>query len=78
MQRVFWRERFKRAAVILERAQARGEVGRRFDAAPLLEQLIAPLYFRLLVSHEPNLDGDLETRVDAIIAQTSRATRSRS
>jgi len=49
MQRVFWRERFKRAAVILERAQARGEVGRRFDAAPLLEQLIAPLYFRLLV-----------------------------
>jgi AcrR family transcriptional regulator len=50
---VFWRRRFDGATVMLDRAVARGEIPPQRDAAFVIEQLVAPAYFRALVTGRP-------------------------
>ncbi len=49
----FWTDRFTRASVILDRAEARGELRPHIDRFRTLETLVAPLYLRLLLTREP-------------------------
>jgi len=51
--REFWRGRFERAAVMVDRAVKRGEIPPPEEPLWLIEQLVAPAYFRTLVSLEP-------------------------
>ena len=66
-KREFWRERFKRLQPIFDRAVARGEFPKNVDPVPLLETLIAPLHFRLLVSVEPLDDWPVVEMVDRVL-----------
>jgi AcrR family transcriptional regulator len=50
--RRFWKTRFKVAAQMAERAIDRGEVPAGTDPRLVLEIIIAPIYFRLLMSRE--------------------------
>ncbi|MEW2131963.1 TetR/AcrR family transcriptional regulator [Streptomyces sp. NPDC005435] len=61
----FWESRVAAAGVMVSRAVARGEVPADTDAARVLETLIAPIHFRLLLSH-----GSLD---DALPARLARA-----
>lgn len=55
--RDFWRLRNDQAATIVRRAVARGELPAQTDAIEVVRALAAPIYYRLLVSHEPIDDG---------------------
>lgn len=59
-----WEVRFGRAAVMLENAIARGEIRGTLDAHVVIETLVAPVWFRMLVSKAP-----LDT---AFISRTAR------
>jgi AcrR family transcriptional regulator len=48
----YWKRRLERLRVILDRAVERGEFPGDADPIAFLEALIAPLYFRLLVTNE--------------------------
>ncbi|WP_066907098.1 TetR/AcrR family transcriptional regulator [Millisia brevis] len=65
----FWNERFRRTGVIVERAVERGEVPATTDIRALLEQVCAPVYFRVLVTGEPITAADISTYVERAIAQ---------
>lgn len=54
----FWQKRFAGAAVIVERAVQRGELGLDTEPDTLIEYLVAPTYVRLLLLDRP-LDEDL-------------------
>jgi AcrR family transcriptional regulator len=60
--RRFWAERLELDRTILQAARTRGEIGSRAQTRPVIEALLAPLYFRLLVTGEP-LDDDFITAV---------------
>jgi AcrR family transcriptional regulator len=49
IRQAFWRERFERAAVMIERAAARGEIPAQTPARQLLEFAIAPVYLHAAV-----------------------------
>jgi AcrR family transcriptional regulator len=55
--RQFWTERLDLDRTILQRARDRGEIGAKAQHRPVIEALLGPLYFRLLVTGEP-LDKD--------------------
>ena len=46
----FWRTRLAAAQVIIARAASRGELPRNAHPTELIETVVAPLYFRALVS----------------------------
>jgi hypothetical protein len=48
----FWSTRLELAGQIVERAISRGEVPPETDAGLVVETVIAPIYFRLLMSGE--------------------------
>jgi len=62
----FWTDRFTRASVILDRAEARGELRPHIDRFLTLETLVAPLYLRLLLTREPLNNAFLEHVVDLV------------
>ena len=63
----FWAERLELDRAIVARASDRGEIDPRADPGPVIEALLGPLYFRLLVSGEP-LDPDfIEGIVDLVV-----------
>uniref|UniRef100_A0AAU2ABT3 TetR/AcrR family transcriptional regulator n=1 Tax=Streptomyces sp. NBC_00093 TaxID=2975649 RepID=A0AAU2ABT3_9ACTN len=67
-----WRSRVDLARTMIDRAAARGEVREGTDARLVLEQLIAPLHFRVLLLREP-LDEDLaEQLVDSLLRGIAR------
>ena len=55
--RRFWAERLELDRTIVARARDRGEVGPRTQSWPVIEMVLGPLYFRLLVTGEP-IDDD--------------------
>jgi hypothetical protein len=75
--RAFWRERFDGAVVILTRAVERGEIPPQPDPRGVIEQLVAPAYFRALVTKQA-LDARLtDTSVERALTlarSTSPAT----
>jgi len=48
----YWKKRMEGLRVMLDRAVARGEFPADADPIAFLEALIAPVYFRLLVTNE--------------------------
>jgi AcrR family transcriptional regulator len=60
-RRLYWPERLARIEIIFARAIARGEIAPTADTALAVETLLAPLYFRLLIT-----DGPLD---DALVAR---------
>lgn len=60
-RRAFWQGRFAGAAVIAERAKARGEVPSDVDPIEVIETMAAPIYLRLLITGGP-LDARLSQR----------------
>ncbi|MGQ0483040.1 MAG: TetR/AcrR family transcriptional regulator [Pseudonocardia sp.] len=51
--REFWDGRFRSAQVMISRAVLRGELPSSVESRVVLEQLVAPAYFRVLVSGQP-------------------------
>ncbi|MGW3375996.1 TetR/AcrR family transcriptional regulator [Streptomyces hydrogenans] len=60
-RQAFWAERFRRGAVIVNRAVERGELPPRTDARMLLEDACSPVYFRLLLTGETLTSAEIET-----------------
>ncbi|MET8828061.1 TetR/AcrR family transcriptional regulator [Streptomyces sp. NPDC004610] len=68
----FWTSRFELARVMIDRAVTRGELPHGTDPALVLETLIAPLHFRVLLTRRP-LDTDLSsTLVDLLLDGLTR------
>lgn len=67
-RRSFWEDRQARTRVVVERAVARGELPVGTDPAHILEALIAPVWFRLLISGVPLDDDCLDRWARAAIA----------
>ena len=73
LRAAFWEERFRRSAVIVERAIQRGELAPGVDAYRFLEQAVSPIYFRRLVTGEPISRADIRRFAQqAIAAVTTR------
>ncbi|GJE57725.1 hypothetical protein EKPJFOCH_4243 [Methylobacterium thuringiense] len=49
----FWTHRFQQAMAVIDRASERGEAGLGLDGLRLIERLVAPVWFRLLVLRKP-------------------------
>ena len=64
----FWTDRFTRGSVILDRAEARGELRPGIDRFLTLETLVGPLYLRLLLTREPLNEAIIENVVDLMLA----------
>jgi AcrR family transcriptional regulator len=69
----FWRERFDRARVRLDRARRGGEIARDADVPLLVESLVSPIFFRALVSGEPVDDDVVQSHVRLVLS-TARTT----
>lgn len=69
--RRFWDARLELAGQIVERAIARGEIPAQSDPGLVLESLIAPIYFRLLITGEKLDRGFLERLADLVAAGAS-------
>jgi AcrR family transcriptional regulator len=70
--RAFVADRFGRAAAVIERAEARGDVPPGTDARAVIELLGAPFYLRLLVTGDP-IDEEFALRVAAAGAAVARS-----
>ncbi|NYI03106.1 TetR/AcrR family transcriptional regulator [Allostreptomyces psammosilenae] len=64
----FFRDRHARSAVIVERAERRGEVPAGTDAGAVVRATTAPLYFRLFITGEPMDGGTVAQAVGAAVA----------
>lgn len=67
-RRSFWADRLVRTDVIFERAVARGELSSSTDPSAVFELLVAPIWFRLLISSTPIDDLALDRWVQAALA----------
>ena len=65
--RSFWAARFERTGVVVRRAIDRGELPPETDVPMVLESLIAPLYFRLLVTGGELSDEFVVGAVDRLL-----------
>ncbi|MGI9577535.1 MAG: TetR/AcrR family transcriptional regulator [Microthrixaceae bacterium] len=66
----FWRARFDAAAVIVERAVARGECPVETEPKRLVEAAVAPIWFRLLVQRRDVDQRLIDDSVAAAMATT--------
>lgn len=72
--RTFWETRFTMASRMVERAVERGEIPPTSDAALVAEMMIAPIYFRMLISRD-RPDGEFLERVADLAAAAAGAQR---
>jgi AcrR family transcriptional regulator len=68
---LYWPGRLGQIGVLFERAVARGEIAETADRALAVELLLAPLYFRLLITQAP-LDDALAGRLADVILRGLR------
>ncbi len=66
--RDFWRKRNDRAAEIARRAIAREELPEDTDPVEVIRAVAAPIYYRLLVTHEPIDEAVAEQAAAAVLA----------
>lgn len=64
----FWAERLDLDRTILQRALDRREIGPKTQSRPVIEAVLGPLYFRLLVTGEPLDDDFVAGVVDLVYA----------
>jgi AcrR family transcriptional regulator len=74
--RRFWSARLELAGAMVERAIARGELPPETDAALVVEALLGPIYFRLLMSREP-LDKRFVRDLADLISGAAASPRAR-
>lgn len=72
----FWSTRLELAGQIVERAAARGEIRRHLDPGLVVETVIAPIYFRLLMSGEALDERFVECLAQLVAAGAAHAPRS--
>jgi AcrR family transcriptional regulator len=66
-RRSYFRQRFDRVRVVVDRAVARGEFPRHADPMVFLEMLVAPLYLRVLVTGEPLEEWPRDETIDRVL-----------
>ena len=66
--RRFWAERLELDRTIVARARDRGEMDPRSEGWPVIEMVLGPLYFRLLVTGDAPEDDFIERIVDLVYA----------
>lgn len=66
VRRAYWRDRFARAATIVQRAKARGELPEEVDAEFLVEAAIGPILVRANATDQP-LDERLPERIARLL-----------
>ena len=67
----YWSRRMEEIEVMFERATARGEIAETVDRSLAVEVILAPLYFRLLITHAP-LDDAYAERLAAFVLRCLR------
>ncbi|EOJ9250689.1 TPA: TetR/AcrR family transcriptional regulator [Escherichia coli] len=67
--RTLWEQRFQQAELLFEQAIARGEEGYKGQRQIILETLIAPVWFRILVTQEPVDKEYLIENINRVLAQ---------
>jgi hypothetical protein len=70
--RRFWSARLDLAGQMVERAVARGEIPPQPDPRTVIEAVVAPIYFRLLMSGEPLDDAFVSRLADLVAAGAAR------
>jgi len=63
----FWQRRFNSIRTIFDKAVSRSEFSRHADPMTVLETLIAPLYFRVLISGEPLENWPTNEMIDRML-----------
>jgi AcrR family transcriptional regulator len=71
IRKAYWRVRLAAAALLVERAVARGEVDASLEGEQIIEALIAPFFFRALVSLDPVEGWPFEKMVDRMLGPNS-------
>jgi AcrR family transcriptional regulator len=66
VRRAYWRDRFSRAEVIIQRAKERGELPAEVDAHFLMEAAIGPILVRANATDQP-LDDRLPEQIVALL-----------
>ncbi|WP_280233007.1 TetR/AcrR family transcriptional regulator [Nocardia cyriacigeorgica] len=64
----FFTARHDQSADVVRRAVARGELPAQVDAEAVIRCAVAPLYYRLFISHEPVTEDDAANAARAAIA----------
>ncbi|MGC0841801.1 TetR/AcrR family transcriptional regulator C-terminal ligand-binding domain-containing protein [Pantoea agglomerans] len=64
-----WEQRFQQAEIMFERAVVRGEADYKGQRRAVLEMLIAPVWFRILITHEPVDKEYLTININRILKQ---------
>ncbi|MEV7119808.1 TetR-like C-terminal domain-containing protein [Kitasatospora griseola] len=67
--RPLWTQRRTAAAELIDRAVARGELAADADPALIIDQLVGPLYYRVLISGDPIDDCFARALVDTTLAR---------
>lgn len=63
----YWTAQYERALPIFERAIARGELSPEVDTRRLLEVVLAPIYFRKVITGEDFTEGFTAEVVDGVL-----------
>lgn len=63
----FWQARFSVARAIVDRAVQRDELAPGADPVLVLEMVLAPMHFRVLLTREPIDDAFITATVDAVV-----------
>lgn len=66
-----WEQRFQQAEVMFEQAVLRGEAGYKGQRRIILEMLIAPVWFRILITQQPVDEKYLAANISRILKQMS-------
>ncbi|WP_280348659.1 TetR/AcrR family transcriptional regulator [Nocardia neocaledoniensis] len=75
--RAFYEARHRDAAVIVERAVARGELDPGVDGVETVRTAVAPIFHRLFITHEPVTAEDARRAADAAAVLASMSTGDR-
>jgi AcrR family transcriptional regulator len=73
----FWATRLRLDDTIVQRAKERGEIDAHIDPELVIEALLGPLYFRLLVAGQPLTAKFIDGLVDLVHAGCIRQAQSR-
>ncbi|WP_336082181.1 TetR/AcrR family transcriptional regulator [Nocardia sp. SSK8] len=71
--RAFYAARHREAAVLVERAVARGELAPVPDPVEIIRFALAPVFHRLFVTHEPVTAADARRAADAAVTVATAA-----
>jgi AcrR family transcriptional regulator len=63
----YWTSLFDHTATVIRRAQQRGHATTDIDPITAIETLLAPIYLRTLVTHQPVTDTFIETLADRVV-----------